>query len=234
MIAVADKERDEARLIALGAEVVVGRDDPAQAIETIVSAAGGGLRFGLDAVGKETSTFLQEALRRSEGNKRRHLVGLTGLPKERVPEIQYHSVPIKVFHNVPLIGELATSWLERLLVEKVVQTPDITVASGGLQGINGALDELRKGSVSGNRIVVPIKNEGHNVVSPGETADESKPITNDLKDSSLGDGDNGSKPKGSQTNGQSSTDGTVDSKPKVTNLDYADKLNSDPSRIKFA
>ncbi|RFU26354.1 hypothetical protein B7463_g9984, partial [Scytalidium lignicola] len=34
-----------------------------------------------------------------------HLLGLTGLPKERNLRIRYHAVPIKTFHAVPAVGE---------------------------------------------------------------------------------------------------------------------------------
>jgi hypothetical protein len=47
-------------------------------------------------------------------------------------------------------------WLETLLAQKSIETPDIEVAEGGLRGINRALDRLRNGSVNGPRIVVPL------------------------------------------------------------------------------
>jgi hypothetical protein len=91
-----------------------------------------------------------------EGEKRAHLVGLTGLPKEPIEGVVYHSVPIKVFHEAPQVGEGLMIWLEKLLEQKLLATPDIEVAEGGLQGINAALDKLRDGTVNGPRIVVPL------------------------------------------------------------------------------
>lgn len=93
----------------------------------------------------------------SEGESKAHLVGLTGLPKQPTDGVIYHSVPIKVFHEAPQIGEDLTLWLETLLEQKLLATPEIEVASGGLKGINAALDKLRDGSVNGPRIVVPLK-----------------------------------------------------------------------------
>jgi hypothetical protein len=91
-----------------------------------------------------------------EGGVRSHLVGLTGIPKESINGVVYHSVPIKAFHEAPQLGEGLMIWLEKLLENKLIATPDIEVAEGGLEGINAALDRLRDGSVNGPRIVVPL------------------------------------------------------------------------------
>ena len=196
VIAVADLTRHEKRLTSLGADVVIDKHNPQRAIEIISETTKNELRFGLDTVGKETSAYLQEALQLSKGDKQAHLVGLTGLPKERVPAIRYHKVPIKVFHSVPSIGEQAMDWLEKLLLKNSLQSPEVTVAGGGLEGINDALDELRSGTVSGKRIVVPVDNKDRTTA----------PVTGRIGGSDL----------------------------RIDNFEYADKLNADPSRIKFA
>ena len=199
VIAVADVVRHGARLLDAGADVLVDRHDPSRAIEIIRSITKGKLRFALDTVGKETAAHLQESLQRSKGRDQGHLVGLTGLPKTRLPGVKYHSVPIKLFHSVPVIGEQAVDWLEQLLVTKTLQPPEVSIADGGLEGINGALDKLRNGSVSGKRLVVPIGSE--KITAP-------------------------------DVNGAAS--GSTETKATGGSLDYADKLNSDTSRIKFA
>lgn len=200
VICVADVVKHGSRLIDLGADVLVDRQDPSRATEIIRSVTKGKLRFALDTVGKETATKLQESLQYSKGDKQAHLVGLTGLPKVRLPGIKYHSVPIKVFHSVPAFGETAMRWLEQLLVAKGLEPPNIALAHGGLEGINEALDRLRSGTVSAKRIVVPIGNGS-----------------------------------GIESNGHTVTNGTTQAaKGKFDNLDYADKLNADPSRVKFA
>jgi hypothetical protein len=91
-----------------------------------------------------------------KGGIRSHLVGLTGLPKESINDVLYHTVPVKVFHEAPEVGEGLVLWLEKLLEKKLIATPDIEIADGGLAGINAALDRLRDGSVNGPRIVVPL------------------------------------------------------------------------------
>ena len=200
VICVADVVKHGSRLVDLGADVLVDRQDPLRAVEIIRSVTKGQLRFALDTVGKETATQLQESLQKSKGDRQAHLVGLTGLPKVRLPGIKYHSVPIKVFHSVPDLGETAMRWLEQLLVAKGLEPPEIDLADGGLGGINEALDRLKSGAVSAKRIVVPIGN---------------KPTV--------------------ESNGHSTTNGTIqEAKGKLDNLEYADKLNADPSRIKFA
>lgn len=199
VVAVADSVRHGARLVDLGADVLVDRHDPSRAIDIIRTVTRGKLRFALDTVGKETATYLQQTLGRLNDGEQGHLVGLTGLPKDRLPSIKYHQVPIKVFHSVPLVGEHAMTWLENLLVAQVLQPPEIEVAEGGLESINGALDRLRSGTVSAKRIVVPIGNEAKNGFD-----------------------------KHALTNGIQGTQAAVES------IEYADKLNADPSRIKFA
>ena len=175
------------------------RYDPSRAIEIIRSITKGKLRFALDTVGKETAAHLQESLHRSKGSQQGHLVGLTGLPKTRLPGLKYHSVPIKLFHTVPIVGEKTVDWLEQLLVSKTLQPPEVSVVDGGLESINSALDKLRSGSISGKRLVVTL-----GAKKTGE------PNTNGL------------------TNGSTETAAAGGS------LEYADKLNTDPSRIKIA
>ena len=200
VICVADVVKHGSRLIDLGADVLVDRQDPSRAVEIIRSVTKGRLRFALDTVGKETATQLQDSLQNSGGDGWAHLVGLTGLPKVRLPSVKYHSVPIKVFHSVPILGEATMRWLEQLLVANSLEPPNIALADGGLEGINEALDRLRSGSVSAKRLVVPIGN---------------KPTV--------------------ESNGYAEVNGvTPEAKGKFENLEYADKLNGDPSRIKFA
>lgn len=196
VICVADLVRHGARLNRLGADVLVDRQDSGRAVEIIRSVTRGQLRFALDTVGKETAGYLQESLAGQPENTQAHLVGLTGLPKSSLPGVKHHSVPIKVFHITPAVGEPIMAWLEKLLASKVLAPPDVDIAHGGLEGINDALDQLREGKVSGKRIVVPLGN--------GEAQ---KPV-DDEPDNKTGT--------------------------KVGSLDYADKINADPDRIKFA
>ena len=115
------------------------------------------MRYAIDTIGRETATLLQRALGTdSQTGAHAHLLGLTGLPKEQVAGIRYHTVPIKLFHSSPTVGESLVSWLEGLLERGVLQLPEVVRGEGGLGGINAALETLRSGSVSGKRIVVDI------------------------------------------------------------------------------
>jgi D-arabinose 1-dehydrogenase-like Zn-dependent alcohol dehydrogenase len=157
VIAIVDLARSGERMLKYGADLLVDRHNEERAIAIVKSVTKGKLRFGLDTRGKESAKLLAQAMENSgEGSKQAHLVGLTGLPKELTDGVKYHSVPIKVFHESPRVGEGLMVWLEDLLEQKMLATPDIEVADGGLAGINAALDRLRDGSVTGPRIVVPL------------------------------------------------------------------------------
>ncbi|KAI9700152.1 MAG: hypothetical protein M1820_006934 [Bogoriella megaspora] len=156
-ICIADIARHGERLLQAGADLLVDRYDTERAIEIIRGVTKGKLHYGLDTVGKETATKLQQCLASSsEDNRKSHLVGLTGLPKETVENVIHHKVPIKVFHDVPQVGESLMTLLEKLLLGRKLLPPEVETAVGGLNGINEALDLLRSGMVTGKRLVVPL------------------------------------------------------------------------------
>lgn len=130
-------------------------------MDIIRGVTNGQLRFGIDIVGRETATILEKALSQpNEGDKgpRSHLLGLTGSPKEKKEGIIYHTVPIKIFHESPQVGEGLVRWLEDLLESKALIPPEVVIRDeGGLSGVNDALELLRSGEVSGKRIVVDLK-----------------------------------------------------------------------------
>ena len=128
-------------------------------MDIIRGVTGGKLRYAVDIVGAETAGLLERTLDDSvyEDGSHAHLLGLTGLPKERKAGIVYHTVPIKLFHTSPVVGEQMVSWLEGLLETGALQLPEIVRHEGGLGSINDSLEVLRKGSVSGKRIVVDLE-----------------------------------------------------------------------------
>lgn len=153
VICIADAARYGSKLLAAGADVLVDRQDPDRAVDVIRGVTEGKLRYAVDTVGRDTATLLQKTL---DLTGRAHLLGLTGLPKERDERICYHTVPIKLFHESPTVGESLVCWLENLLQSTTLKLPDIVQADGGLEGINAALETLRDGSVSGKRIVMDL------------------------------------------------------------------------------
>jgi len=159
VIAIIDVACNGERMLKHGADLLVDRCDPDRAVEIVKGITKGKLRFGLDTRGKDSAKLLASVMQSASesSESRAHLVGLVGIPKEPIDGVVYHSVPIKSFHEAPAVGEGLTIWLEKLLDQNLLHTPDIEVAAGGLEGINAALDRLRDGSVNGPRIVVPIK-----------------------------------------------------------------------------
>jgi NADPH:quinone reductase-like Zn-dependent oxidoreductase len=106
-----------------------------------------------------TETALPESIPGTDAAlPRAHLVGLTGLPKTKTsPGITFHTMPIKVFHEVPEVGEALMQWLERLLSRGLLVPPAILGVREGFGAINGALDSMRRGEVSGGRVVVKVE-----------------------------------------------------------------------------
>ncbi|PYH98119.1 oxidoreductase [Aspergillus ellipticus CBS 707.79] len=158
VICVADIARHGSRLHGLGADVLVDRQDPERAVAVIRGVTGGKLRYAIDIVGSETATLLERTLDGSprEDGSHAHLLGLTGLPKERKPGVVYHTVPIKLFHSSREVGEGMVGWLEGLLASGVLVLPEVVRHAGGLGNVNASLEVLRGGSVSGKRIVVDL------------------------------------------------------------------------------
>ncbi|KAM3424749.1 hypothetical protein BST61_g6733 [Cercospora zeina] len=200
---IADLAHGGQRLSTLGADFMVDKYDDKRAIDILKAVSSGKLRFGLDCNGKESATSLQDALAQSDTGLRSHLLGLNGLPKSVGRGVVHHKLPIKIFHEAPIVGEAISVWLEDLLVHKSLQLPEVEIAQGGLAGINDALDRMRTGTIGGKRVVVPVGEEG----KPGPDT----PISN-----------------GVVPNGIAATATEHQS------LEYADSLNSDPDRVRFA
>ena len=156
-ICIVDVARHGEKLLSVGADLLVDRLDTERAIAIVRGVTKGRLRFGLDTVGKDTAAKLQECLSTTaENGCRSHLVGLTGVPKDPAENVVLHQVPIKTFHDVAEVGENLMALLEKLLLARSVVPPEVETAMGGLKGINEALDSLRKGTISGKRVVVPL------------------------------------------------------------------------------
>jgi NADPH:quinone reductase-like Zn-dependent oxidoreductase len=185
IISVTDTAKHGLRISSTDAtrpDLIVDSHDPARAIEIIHSATKGRARFGFDVVGKDTARHLMKSLvgstkgdvfkgtgvksptppstppESSPRTTRSHLVGMTGLPKDDIPDIvALHSIPIKLFHEVPEIGEALSAWCERLLIQGLLVPPDVVGTVDGLGGINEGLDRMRRREVSGGRLVAEIK-----------------------------------------------------------------------------
>ncbi|KAB5582997.1 chaperonin 10-like protein [Coniochaeta sp. 2T2.1] len=181
VIAIVDKAKHGLRLSnhkVLRPDLLVDSHDPRRAVDIIRANTKGKVRFGIDTRGRDTATHLLRTLTpdnlasvsapngsppsppatpQSTTLLSAHLIGLTGLPKGSPPEgVLYHTVPIKLFHEVPEIGLELVSWLERLLAKGLVVPPEILDVETGFESVNGALDRMRKGEISGGKLVVKV------------------------------------------------------------------------------
>lgn len=138
------------------ADLLVDGHDTERAVVIIRRVTAGNLRFAVDTISGKTAELARRCLRHGGVEKSSHLVGLSGLPKDVIEGVRHHNVPIKVYHEVPEVGESLMVWLEGLLKNGKLSPPETEVATGGIEGINNALDRMRKGEVSGKRVVVRI------------------------------------------------------------------------------
>lgn len=159
VICVADAIRNGSSLVDAGADVIVHRANLQEAVEIIAGVTKGKeLKYGIDTVGKETSSLVESALH-GDTTRSMHLVGLVGLPKagEADGVLHQHKVPIKLFHEAPAVGLAVMSLLEDLLQNDQLIMPTVHVHEHhGLRGINSGLELLRSGVSDSQRIVVPI------------------------------------------------------------------------------
>ncbi|THW17036.1 GroES-like protein [Aureobasidium pullulans] len=157
VILLADFAKHGERLGEREGSILVDSHDPIRAINVVRAITKGKLRFAVDTVGKETAGHLVQMLQAdAQEGRRAHLVGLTGVPKGKVDGIVFHSVPIKLFHEVPSIGLTLMNWLEKALETEAIALPEVEHAGGGLEGINAALDRMRNGEISGRRLVISV------------------------------------------------------------------------------
>lgn len=156
-------------------DLLVDSHDPQRAISVLQTQVGDDLRFGIDTRGKDTAGNLLEALTKTTQNGARppsppatprtspaqsaHLIGLTGLPKGAVEGAIMHSVPIKLFHEVPAVGHALVTWLERLLEQGLVSPTEIIDIEEGFENVNAGLDRMRRGDISGGKLIVRLPEE---------------------------------------------------------------------------
>lgn len=145
-------------------------------MQVLRANVGGDVRFGIDTRGKDTAAHLLEALSttkdqpaappsppatpRTSPALSSHLIGLSGLPKPAAGQtsegLAMHSVPFKLFHEVPAVGHALVTWLERLLAEGLVSPPEIIDIEEGLASVNAGLDRMRRGEISGGKLIVRL------------------------------------------------------------------------------
>ncbi|KAG8168268.1 hypothetical protein KVR01_003957 [Diaporthe batatas] len=156
-------------------DLLIDSHDPQRAIDILKANVGEDLRFGIDTRGKDTAAKLLEALTdkgvsggtrppsppatpRTSPALSAHLIGLTGLPRQdSVGGAVMHSVPIKLFHEVPAVGSALVTWLERLLAQGLLSPPEIIDIEEGLENVNRGLDRMRNGDIRGGKLIVRLE-----------------------------------------------------------------------------
>ncbi|KAM5352751.1 hypothetical protein ACJ41O_005473 [Fusarium nematophilum] len=158
-------------------DLLVDSHDPDRAVAILRASTRGKLRFGIDTRGRDTAEILLRALGPEELHRQAaapvnsppstppaeptvpaHLVGMSGLPKSEQPAgVIFHTIPVKLYHEVPEIGEALSSWLERLLATRALVPPRIIDVEDGLHNVNKGLDRMRKGEISGGKLLVDLK-----------------------------------------------------------------------------
>lgn len=170
VVLVLDVAKHGARMLAWGLPHVLFVDShcPERARDVIRGlTAAEGVWYGLDTVGKQSTELLASCMHAGSGSgpdtndadgegRRAHVVGLAAVPNEPREGVVYHTVPLKLFHELPEVGTSLMTWLEVTLDVQLFHLPHIELAPGSLEGINAALDQMRQGHISGRRLVVPV------------------------------------------------------------------------------
>ncbi|KAF2729211.1 GroES-like protein [Polyplosphaeria fusca] len=174
VIAVVDLDKHEERLRTLGADKLIDRKDLSAAASQIRTEIKAPIRFALDTIGPDTALWCHDLLASRTGIQCRpslrhsasgtwamgavsslpHLICLTGAPKVEESNVRLHSVPIKLFHEHEGVGRVLSGWLRDLLDSGELRLPETLFERGGLDVIGRSLERLRRGEVSGKRLVV--------------------------------------------------------------------------------
>lgn len=70
---------------------------------------------------------------------------------------------MKLYHEVAEVGEALSRWLERLLSSRALVPPRIIDVEYGLHNVNKGLDRMRKGEISGGKLVVDLNGTSQSV-----------------------------------------------------------------------
>ncbi|KAI9172802.1 flavin-binding monooxygenase [Paramyrothecium foliicola] len=159
-------------------DLLVDSHDPERAVSVVLANTKGRLRHGLDTRGKDTAGHLLRILlpqtdstesayhtlptppgTPGKEDGRVHLVGMTGLPKE-FPQDKavLHSVPIKLFHDVPANRIFVSSMAPAVVggdtaIRQSEKTPDTTTKAVQLPA-SGDSEPLRASNgINGNHFI---------------------------------------------------------------------------------
>ncbi|KAL2793167.1 chaperonin 10-like protein [Aspergillus keveii] len=135
-----------------GADVVLDRNKPDEALRRIREITRGKLRLAFDAVGPTTARLCASALCKEPGQPLPVLVALAGIPKDS---------RVKLFHNEPAFGSRLLQELTAYLAVGRLKPPRISVVSGGFEAVNLGLLRLRNKEISGQKLVIRAYETSH-------------------------------------------------------------------------
>jgi hypothetical protein len=149
------------------ADIVIDRNDLDCAAQDLRATISAPIKFAFDTVGADTAAWCQSILSSKHDESPHpkdsnihgtlgHLVCLVGSPKERCSGVRIHQVPIKLFHTNQDIGHVISSWLSVLLGNGKLKLPETIYEDGGLAAIGPSLERIRRGELSGRRLVVRL------------------------------------------------------------------------------
>lgn len=148
------------------ADKLIDRKDLDKAAAQVRAEVPAPIRFALDTVGPGTASWCQNVLAshtsvphnpaNPQSQQETHLICLSGRPKTANPSVRAHTVPIKLFHTNPELGSRVAGWLAELLASRELRLPETVFADGGLDVVGSSLERIKKGEVSGRRLVVRL------------------------------------------------------------------------------
>lgn len=136
-------------LQGLGADKVLDRHQPEEAI---MEAREFNIKLAVDCVGSQTAAYAARALQ-SEGR----LVYLVKGPDQALMKslkIEVRDIAIKRFHEDPAYGQFMVDFISQCVMQKTISPMRVKIFDGGFDAIQGGLEHLKQGEVSGRKLVV--------------------------------------------------------------------------------
>ncbi|KAL3482899.1 chaperonin 10-like protein [Aspergillus germanicus] len=149
-----------------GADVVLDRNGPDEALRRIQEITRGKLWLAFDPVGSTTARLCARALCEESGQPMSVLVALAGTPED-VTEgpifntISLPTVKVKLFHNEPVFGSRLLQELTAYLADGRLKPPRISFLSGGFEAVNLGLLRLRNKEISEQKLVIRVDETRH-------------------------------------------------------------------------
>lgn len=165
-------QRNRDYVYEAGAEIVLDREEsPSSIVHEIRRVTSGSLKYAFDSVGGETAGLCVQALDGGgAGPASKYLAALAGVPA-RAKKVRQDGTPlelsdgsivhipeikVKMFHTDIEFGAGLISELTKFLEAAQLRIPRIMVMGGGLEVVNEGISLLKKGRISGCKLVIRV------------------------------------------------------------------------------